>query len=170
MGHELCDEHGVYVLYGDVVQCGHLYVGHEHCDEHDGNVLGRDIVQCGHLCVGHELSHRHGRHVLWGDSLVGFVRTFRWDFIYRWSAKCVVSCFTTTTTEPAPVAAAVDTAAASIEHHERDLTTIIEHHECDLTINIEHYKCDLVTATVTTTSIIATPSTSTPTQQGDFRW
>ena len=82
--------------------------------------------------------------------MAGIVHTFRGDVIYRWSTKHVESCFTSTTTnEPS--------------------TTNIKRHSC-ATISIEHHERDLTTATVTTTSIIATTITATPTQQGDFRW
>jgi hypothetical protein len=39
VGHELCDEHEIYVLWGIGVQRGHLRVGHELCDEHEIYVL-----------------------------------------------------------------------------------------------------------------------------------
>jgi hypothetical protein len=50
------------------------------------------------------------------------------------------------------------TAASTISNP----TINIEHHECDLTTTTERHECDLTTTTTTTST--------TPTQQVDFRW
>ena len=89
MGHELCDGHGFYVLWGISVQRGHLCVGHELCDGNGLHVFLCISVQRGHLCVGHDLFDGHELHVLWGGGVVGFVYSFRWVLVDRWTAKRV---------------------------------------------------------------------------------
>ena len=55
MEHELGVEHGIFVLWGVVIQRGHLRVEHELGGEHERDVFLRISVQRGHLRMGHEL-------------------------------------------------------------------------------------------------------------------
>ena len=81
MGHELCDEYGVYVSWGIGVQRGHLRVEHEFSDGYGWYVYVSVGVQRGHLRVGHELGDGYAWYVSC-VGVVGFMYSFRWGHVY----------------------------------------------------------------------------------------